>query len=485
MRIKYSEKDLMGPYDHLVEKAIASFDSGNIRKCISLIRCAADYQYSVNSILSDSRLEKLLKNLTGRLVEQCKGYKAVSNSILLYDYFTIDNRGLTQQYLDALVASGKYDVTLVHDTVFGKRSVNTLKYCSEHNVKTFELGTGDYFERERKLLEIIFEIRPQKVLFHLYPSNVLPLVTFGAFSDILKYQINLTDHAFWLGSQAIDYSVEFRNLGCSRSEKLRGLRGDQLLLLPYYPWMEETPFQGFPEQATGKVVLFAGASLYKIEGGNGTFYKIVKRILDNNPQCTMLFAGEGDRRPLLKFIKEYNYENRLILIGERTDIYEVFKHSDIYLNTYPLFGGLMSQYAALLGKPILTYEKTEVEEVVCTKKNEHFVFDSIDALLAEADKLINDAEYRHKRGDFFKELTLGQDDFRTTFLKTIESNKTQIAIVPADLQMDFYNMYRNQINEGKLGLYLERLLFRNDIISIGWKMWFNIIMKVVEKCLTY
>lgn len=44
----------------------------------------------------------------------------------------------------------------------------------------------------------------------------------------------------------------------------------------------------------------------------------------------------------------------VFLIGDRHDINEVFKHSDIFLNTYPIGGGLMTQYAAANSKPILS-----------------------------------------------------------------------------------------------------------------------------------
>ena len=166
-----------------------------------------------------------------------------------------------------------------------------------------ELGDISYNDREDKLLKLIYEFRPQHVLFHLFPSDVLPLITFGIFKNITKYQINITDHAFWLGARSIDYSFEFRNRGASISHNQRGIAEEHLLYLPYYPWQEPNKFDGFPNKVDGKIKVFAGGSLYKIEGGDSVFYKIVKKILDENEEVVFLYAGGGDYTNINTFIK--------------------------------------------------------------------------------------------------------------------------------------------------------------------------------------
>ena len=49
-------------------------------------------------------------------------------------------------------------------------------------------------------------------------------------------------------------------------------------------------------------------------------------------------------KEMKKIIKKY--PNRAYLTPERSDLYQVLKHSVFYLSTYPLCGGLMYQYAA-------------------------------------------------------------------------------------------------------------------------------------------
>ena len=41
----------------------------------------------------------------------------------------------------------------------------------------------------------------------------------------------------------------------------------------------------------------------------------------------------------------------------RKDISQLFRNCDIYYGTYPLSGGLMCQYAAAFGNPILAYAR--------------------------------------------------------------------------------------------------------------------------------
>lgn len=55
------------------------------------------------------------------------------------------------------------------------------------------------------------------------PWAMEAITAFHAFPNVRKYLINLTDHAFWLGTSCTDYLVEFRNYGINVSRSKRGL----------------------------------------------------------------------------------------------------------------------------------------------------------------------------------------------------------------------------------------------------------------------
>lgn len=478
MRLKYSKKDFMSTYKHLVRECTTEYNNGNIDRTIDLLKCTAEYQYNLNYIFSDKVLENIICDMSRKLSCKIKDYQPKRKRIILYDYFVYDNRGLTQQYLDALCFESTYEVLLLHDTVFSSSSINTLRYCKEHGIITKELGTGRYNERKQRLINIVNEFCPEKVLLHLYPSNVLPLEVFGAYNNIIKYQINLTDHAFWLGSQTINYSFEFRNLGCSLSVRERNLKPEQILLLPYYPWQENVHFQGFPPQAEGKVILFGGGSLYKIEGANDEFLIAVKKILDASPNAVMIYAGSGNFSYIKNFITSNNLEERFLLLGNRKDIDQVFKHSDIYINTYPVTGALMGQFAAINSMPILSFKDKGAEDEICTKKHASFVFEDLDALVKEGIRLVKDEKYRKERGHFFNRLVSTREDFCNSFSKQFSTNISSRSITLIPVNYHLYDPYPQRINNGEIGLELEQKILKISPDALCWKMKFNINWKL-------
>ena len=248
--------------------------------------------------------------------------------------------------------------------------------------------------------------------------------------------------------------------------------------MPYYPWLEEIPFQGFPVSVEGKVVLFSGSYLYKIDDKEDTFFHIVADILKDNPNVTMFFAGGGDSDKLNELISREHLYDRFILLGNRTDIAAVFKHIDIYIGTYPLGGGLMSQYAALSGKPIVAYKTYEVEKVVCNKNKKHFVYDSIEGLKDEVNHLIRDKKYRTEQGNEFKCLTASQADFRERFLLLYSSLPGLNRPLKLDVDYDEHTKKHVSNLNNRKNFRLEREIWTVCRPAISWKMIMNVLLNI-------
>ena len=70
----------------------------------------------------------------------------------------------------------------------------------------------------------------------------------------------------------------------------RGLKREQLLMLPFYPVKDPNPFQGFPLEANGHLTIFSGGDIYKTLDKRRTYWKLVKMILDKYPDVVFLFA---------------------------------------------------------------------------------------------------------------------------------------------------------------------------------------------------
>ena len=165
---------------------------------------------------------------------------------------------------------------------------------------------------------------------------------------------------------------------------------------------------------------------------------MLKSVVNENDRVVVLFAGklENGNAPLLlrKFIESNGFEKRVIPIGFRPDINEVFAHCDIYMGTCPMSGGLMSQYAAANAKPILQYypperfPDNETESVICVHKQIKISFTDKRAFLDEACKLINNADYRIMRGTEIKSCMLTEPEFNQLFAISLSNHISPISI---------------------------------------------------------
>lgn len=402
--------------------------------CLEFLYAACHTCYTFYIGKCDIEIEDILKNLSKHLTSTLnisEKFVSIQNRVVLYDTFSQDSQGLTIQYLDAIIAGG-YE--LLYITEFGlddPRSKTVKKILQGYSKVIVEHIPHELvgMTKAQFICDKIFAFSPSRLFIHIHPSAVVPVTAFNALpKEIIRYQINLTDHAFWIGAGCTDYSLEFRDYGANLSVQYRNIPQDRILMLPYYPMMKDTPFNGFPEGVGDKVKIFAGASFYKIIDESDTFFKLNKAILDANPEAVTLFAGGGDMEMLNGYIRKYDLEGKFIPIGQRNDIFQCYKHSDIYLSTFPLFGGLMGQFAAHASLPILALEKKTggaVEEVVCQKRHEQITLPEIEDVVKEATHLIKDEVYRRERGKAMKECVIDKAEFNDSFVKTMKTNQTQ------------------------------------------------------------
>ena len=466
MRVPYTLTELIDIYERLVIKAMSLYELGRLSECINCIQSAAEFQYNLNNIYTDRRLEMLIKNISNALYKKNTTYQ-VTTTVFFYDSFCLDNRGLTQHYLDALVNDSRYKVVYILENDNTQNGNDIIAYLNYHNVKIEVLPAGSPIEKSKFLYELICIYRPTSALFHLTPYTVIPFLSFYPFKDIIKYQINLTDHAFWLGNKDFfNFLYEFRNYGIVVSQEKRGYNKSQLILNHYYPWQSGALFQGFPIKTEGKTILLSGGAMYKIEGDNDMYFTLLKELLNTFPEILIFYAGGGNDTHLRKFIDENNYHDRLILLGNRVDIDALFKNCDIYISTYPIGGGLMSQYAAINSKPILLYKSKEIEKLICTKEYRPYALESIDDFLNEAGKLIRNKDYRESRGKFFRDMLLGKNDFRERFSKTfMDTNFKSEEYCHEEIDYDYFTgTYVERINNNSFG-FIEKALIKRGVFN--------------------
>jgi hypothetical protein len=304
-------------------------------------------------------------------------------------------------------------------------------------------------QKVNELQSIFLKYRPSDSFLYTTPSDSAGILVFAQLEGkTTRYQINLTDHAFWLGRNSFDYCIEFREYGASVSVNKRGINIAKEILLPCYPFVDkDIKFQGMPFDSSGKKVIFSGGSLYKTIDDKGTYYYIVSTILKKNKDTIFLYAGSGDDSYLRNL--QSKYLNRIYYIKERTDLYQLMRHITIYLNTYPISGGLMMQYAAVAGKIPLTLKNDhDADGALINQDNLEIEYDNANDLINDTCRLLDDEEYRLKREQLLKDSVISEKYFNDQVLMLIGSHRTDFKFLTPDLNLEkFQTEYRIQFNK--------------------------------------
>lgn len=400
-----NESEVTRFYDSNVIKAKKFNKKKRYDDCLRYLKVAAYSCYYFNIGFKDDDLEDILESVSKQIFKEKDLLNRKQSKCVFYDSFSIDNGGLVQQYLGALM-SLDYEICYISEKNITQRNDSAI------GLMLLEYGKANIvtvppklkpFEKAQFIYDKIIQNDAGRLFIHSSPDAVSACCAFYALpKSVTKYKINLTDHTFWIGTRFIDYSFEFRPYGCFISTTQRGITADRVFHVPFYPILNHKKFQGFPKESDGKTILFSGASYYKIFDDYETFFKLVQAILNACPDVVLLFAGSGDKKVLNGLLEKYKLKGRFIPIGQRSDITEVFEHCDIYLNTYPIGGGLMTQYAAQLGKPIVNYHTpntTLVEEFVCQTKRMTISDNSVEAVVRRVKRLVENPSYRSEYGE--------------------------------------------------------------------------------------
>lgn len=439
-----TEQDTIYIFNTIKKDIVKAIEEKKYDSAACLIEKAAGWAYNFNFKYADLDLEDNLNEIS--TVLHITSFNSLADRVVFLCSGISDFGELTLQYIRAFKSSSiPYLLIVVRSKGwYYNRILQEIQTNSMADV-IFLDESGDYLQRAQKIINLVESYRPSKILSHIRPWDVLPLLALSALRDIPSYNIDFNDHSFWLGASILDFCIEFRAYGSKIAIEKRGLKPEQIYYLPYYPIItSDVPFQGFPFDPTGKVVIFTGGSAYKMLGGKNIFFNLIDRILDENENA-VVFIASGQSEALEKPINRLKNKERVYLSGLRTDISEVFKHCDIYLGTYPLGGGLMTQYAAIFGKPILAYAEHpialgEINGLISFYKQINIVKYTIDELCEYAHRLCMDERLREEKGEELKQTVITRKDFEDRFLLLL-NNRLPYMSSP-DIEID-YKKVRN------------------------------------------
>lgn len=379
-----------------------SIKSNHLETAMEALGACAELNYRWNQIYKDKYLEESIMSLKNiyknkmRHLEKLTSYE--EKSVLFYDGFGFDTRGLALIYIKALIELGYKVYYLVPQSAKNKQTeIDRISKGRAVN-KHYFCNTKSYNKQLEDIINVFGKIKPQHAFFYSLPNDVAGVIAFSLLEKrARRYQINLTDHAFWLGHSSYDICIEFRNYGANISNKYRGISKSKIVILPFYPFTDyNIKFEGYPFGTENKRIIFSGGALYKTLDKERTYYKIVKCILENNEDVIFWYAGSGDSTELDIISKKY--PGRIFHTNERKDFYSIICNSCLYLNTYPMVGGLMMQYAARAGKiPITLKHFDDGSGLLLNQEHLNIEFNTVDELIEEVNKLLKDENYLSER----------------------------------------------------------------------------------------
>ncbi|MBR1432895.1 hypothetical protein [Ruminococcus sp.] len=428
--------------DDLVSKAIKKRD---YEKALQAMNGIATIEYNWNQRYVDHKLEKRIDFMTSYFRRKYASVNIADtddSTILFYDSFGLDIRGLAAIYLKALVKTGKRIIYVAPESSKGKQPLISSILSGDH-VMIYIDKNGPTINSLTEIYHIYCRYHPSTAFQYIFPWDMDGIIAFGLFYGTVRYKINLTDHAFWSGISSFDYNIEFRDYGANISLRYRGIPKEKITKLPYYPYRNSTiEFEGLPFDLSGKKLVFSGGELYKTLGEGNTYYRILREILRTDSSVVFLYAGHGDDSELIKVMKEFR--GRVFHINERNDFYLIMERAYLYLNTYPMVGGLMMQYAALSGcLPITLRHNDDGSGILINEDELGLTYDTADDLLTDVKRLLSDDNYRNYKKKMLKDSVITEQHFNDEMKKLITLHCTDYPIKNMDLNVkEFLKDYK-------------------------------------------
>lgn len=393
---------------------------------LSALSSYCNVQYNINQVYTDKKAEDCVLEIGKKTVSIPSDYSS-SNVVMFYDGFGLDLRGWAASFARAF-SKLNYKVIYIEPLTAYNKIPHIIFELSKFGgiVEYVDFSKG-YIHHLRELNKLLLKYKPKTSFFYTTPNDVSAAAFFDSLKEkVVRIQVDLTDHAFWIGTNAFDYAIVSRELAASNMIYNRGVSKNKVKVLDCTPYINnddvKTPF---PFNLKKEKYFFSGGALYKTLGDKELlFYKIAEHILLHNLTIKFLYAGLGDCSELEKLSKKF--PNRVYFIKERADFFKMFKNCVFYLNTYPMFGGLMMRYSALAGKvPLTLKHEKDHEGILYDQESLEIEFDTLEEIVNEADLLITDDNYRINKEKKLKNSIISEERFSRNLFNLIENGKTE------------------------------------------------------------
>ena len=101
----YFKEDIENIYGDFIRSAHKNYAKNRWKDALKDIMTAANWAYNFNHIYSDPEAEQLVKSIAEAQIDSMHISSPCTNRCVLMDSFLSDNRGLSQQYLRAMMSN--------------------------------------------------------------------------------------------------------------------------------------------------------------------------------------------------------------------------------------------------------------------------------------------------------------------------------------------------------------------------------------------
>lgn len=454
--IKKKNLDIQDIIDRLINCIKKSLNKNDYEKALAALNSLASLEYVYNQEYRNDYIENCLIQISDKTKSskdiKC-GEQYVSNTVIFYDGFGVDLRGLALIYLNSLI-NLNYKVIYITAATDESSQPEIMKVIHKKDTLVLHMPNKcGYIKKLEWLRKTVHSYKTDTFFFYTKPDDVCGAIAFYELQDKgRRFQINLTDHAFWVGVNALDYCIEFRDYGASISNHYRRISRDKLIELPYYPYIDRTiAFQGFSFETVGKKIVFSGGALYKTIDTEQTFYKLIEYIVENHEDVVFVYAGCGDSTLIDRLVGRY--PGKVYHLPERKDLYRVLENSYIYLNTYPISGALMLQYAVEAGCLPVTLKREwdgDASGILLNERSLNTTFTEYKDICEEIDRLIIDEQYWINKKANLKNAVISETEFETRLNDILRHPKSsyldKLDIVDTKLFRHSYKINLTELN---------------------------------------
>lgn len=255
------------------------------------------------------------------------------------------------------------------------------------------------------------------IVLHIHMWDPIAAIAFGTAGGPPVLIVNHADHLYWMGVSVADLILNIRPSGEQLCELHRGCDrlGKLSIPLPIPPLLSQDD-EGMREKRSVRedldipshaiIFLTIGSSYKFTPMAELSFFEASRKLLLAVPNSYLIAIGPSLKDDQWAVLKTET-EGRVLAIGRRQDLSRYFEAADIYLEGFP-FGSLTALLeAALAGLPIvlapaecpLPFRSDDFALTMAAPMN-------MDAYVAAAVKLAEDAEYRDTTARSLRQATV-------------------------------------------------------------------------------